>query len=71
MKLILNGLQGNVETWLMELLNATRNTVHSVLRNASIAINDPAFKLLEFENMFPAQVTAFPFTLNLLFILLF
>ena len=40
----------------MELLNGTRNTVHSVLRNASVAINDPAFKLLEFENMFPAQV---------------
>ena len=40
----------------MDLLNATRGTVHSVLRNASIAINDPAFKLLEFEGMFPAQV---------------
>ena len=49
----------------MELLNGTRNTVHSVLRNASVAINDPAFKLLEFENMFPAQVRSTYATLEL------
>ena len=48
--------QGNVETWLGDLLHMTRKTIHSVIRSASITIGDPAFKLLEFENMFPAQV---------------
>ena len=48
--------QGNVENWLMELLNMTRSSVHSVIRSASITIGDPTFKLLEFEGMFPSQV---------------
>ena len=48
--------QGNVETWLGDLLRLTLSSIHSVIRTASIAIQDPAFKLLEFENMFPSQV---------------
>ena len=49
--------QGNVENWLAELLRVTRKSVHSVIRSAAITIQDQAFKLLEFENMFPAQVS--------------
>ncbi|ELU05307.1 hypothetical protein CAPTEDRAFT_162628 [Capitella teleta] len=48
--------QGNVENWLGDLLRLTRKSVHGVIRTAAITIQDPAFKLLEFENMFPAQV---------------
>ena len=48
--------QGNVESWLAELLTVTRLSVHDVIRSASIAINDTNFKLLEFEKGFPAQV---------------
>ncbi len=48
--------QGNVETWLADLLRVTRKSVHSVIRSAAITIQDPQFNLLEFENMFPAQV---------------
>ena len=50
-------LQGNVENWLGELLNLTRRSLHSIIRSAAIAITDPGFKLLEFENMFPSQVS--------------
>lgn len=39
-----------------DLLRLTHSTIHSITRTASIAIQDPAFKLLEFENMFPSQV---------------
>lgn len=51
--------QGNVETWLGDLLRMTRTSVHGIIREAAITITDPQFKLLEFENMFPAQVFAF------------
>ena len=40
----------------MELLKLTCKSLHGVIRTAAITIQDPAFKLLEFENMFPAQV---------------
>ncbi|XP_064627182.1 dynein axonemal heavy chain 5-like isoform X2 [Lineus longissimus] len=48
--------QGNVEVWLGDLLRISRKSIHGVIRTASIAITDPSFKLIEFENMFPAQV---------------
>lgn len=48
--------QGNVEHWLSELLRITRKSIHGIIRSAAMTIADPAFKLLEFENMFPAQV---------------
>ncbi|KAL5009928.1 hypothetical protein ScPMuIL_012233 [Solemya velum] len=48
--------QGNVEVWLGDLLKMSRKSVHSVIRSASVTINDPTFKLIEFENMFPCQV---------------
>ncbi|CAI9729037.1 dynein heavy chain 5, axonemal-like [Octopus vulgaris] len=48
--------QGNVEVWLGDLLRISRRSLHGVIRTAAMAITDPTFKLLEFENMFPAQV---------------
>ncbi|XP_074645893.1 dynein axonemal heavy chain 5-like [Tubulanus polymorphus] len=48
--------QGNVEVWLGDLQRVSQKSVHSVIRTASVAIQDPQFKLLEFENMFAAQV---------------
>ncbi|CAH1798801.1 unnamed protein product, partial [Owenia fusiformis] len=48
--------QGNVEQWLGDLLAESRKSVHGIIRTASVTIQDPSFKLMEFENMFPAQV---------------
>ncbi|KAH3727100.1 hypothetical protein DPMN_053025, partial [Dreissena polymorpha] len=48
--------QGNVENWLGELLNTGKKSMHSVIRQSSIAIGDPSFNLIEFENDYPAQV---------------
>lgn len=47
---------GHVEVWLGKLLAEATNAVHGVIRNAAIAVNDPNFELMEFENSFPAQV---------------
>ena len=49
-------IQGNVEQWLLALLNAAQGALHAVIRMASVAIKDPVFKLLEFMDTFPAQV---------------
>ncbi len=48
--------QGNVEVWLGELLATGRRSLHGIIRTASIAIQDPAFNILEFENTFASQV---------------
>lgn len=48
--------QGNVEVWLGDLLNNGRRSLHGIIRTASVAIQDPSFNLLEFENTFPSQV---------------
>ena len=48
--------QGNVEVWLGSLLKASLESFHGVIRQASVAIQDPSFELMEFENSFPAQV---------------
>lgn len=45
-----------MEIWLGTLLNCIRNTVHSVVRRANQAINDPGFQVIDFENVFPAQI---------------
>ena len=47
---------GNVEVWLMSLLKMAHASLHGVIRTAAMAISDSAFQLLEFLNMFPAQV---------------
>ena len=49
--------QGNVEVWLGSLLTASLNAVHAVIKQASVAVSDPNFELMEFENTFPAQVS--------------
>ena len=49
-------LQGNVEAWLGLLLERVRKTLHSIIRQAYLAISDPGLKLLEFQAVFPAQV---------------
>ncbi|GAB1610879.1 dynein axonemal heavy chain 5 [Argonauta hians] len=48
--------QGNVEIWLGELLRVSRHSLHGVIRNSYFAVFDPMFKLIEFENSYPAQV---------------
>ena len=48
--------QGNVEIWLGKLLNMSLRSVHCVIKNAMVAIDDPNFELLEFLNTYPAQV---------------
>jgi dynein heavy chain len=49
-------LQGNVEVWLGDLLRMSKKSIHGIIRSAAISISDPGFKLIEFENMFPAKV---------------
>ncbi|XP_078698147.1 dynein axonemal heavy chain 5-like [Branchiostoma floridae x Branchiostoma belcheri] len=48
--------QGNVEQWLGLLMNESQKSIHGVIRQASVAIDDPNFKMIEFQNVFPAQV---------------
>ncbi|XP_023777494.1 dynein heavy chain 5, axonemal-like isoform X1 [Cyanistes caeruleus] len=48
--------QGNVEFWLGQLLNGIRKTIHTIIRQASMAINDSEFKMYDFQAMFPAQI---------------
>jgi len=45
-----------VEIWLGTLLNGIRKTVHSIVRKAAAAINEPGFQVIDFENVFPAQI---------------
>ena len=52
-------LQGNVEVWLGDLLRMSKKSIHGIIRSAAISISDPGFKLIEFENMFPAQVKTY------------
>ena len=47
---------GNVEVWLMSLMKMAHHSMHCVIRTAAMAIQDSSFQLLEFLNMFPAQV---------------
>ncbi len=48
--------QGNVEQWLGALLKEALHSVHLVIKNASIAIEDPNFDMVEFLDVQPAQV---------------
>ena len=52
--------EGNVEVWLMNLMNMAQRSLHSVIRAAAMAIQDPNFNLLEFLETFPAQVSPPP-----------
>ena len=48
--------RGNVEQWLWELLTQQQRSLHGVIREASIVVNDENFQLLEFLAQYPAQV---------------
>ena len=45
-----------MELWLLALLKEAQKSLHGVIRMASVAIKDPAFKLIEFLDTFAAQV---------------
>ncbi|EDQ85635.1 uncharacterized protein MONBRDRAFT_29039, partial [Monosiga brevicollis MX1] len=47
---------GPVELWLGSLLAEQRNSLNAVIADASVQALDPNFKLIEFENSYPAQV---------------
>lgn len=51
--------QGNVEAWLGQLLQGAMDSLHAVIRDAFVAIQNPSFDLLGFLNSFPAQVFFF------------
>ena len=48
--------KGNVEMWLLELLNGAQWSLHVVIRDAAVAIKDPSFEMMNFFNTFPSQV---------------
>ncbi|PAA86956.1 hypothetical protein BOX15_Mlig012039g1 [Macrostomum lignano] len=48
--------QGNVESWLGDLLRVSRASVHKVIRESFLTLQDPNFNLMEFEGSYPAQV---------------
>ena len=48
--------QGNVEIWLGQLLQGAMDSLHAVIRDAFISIQNPSLDLLKFMNSFAAQV---------------
>uniref|UniRef100_A0A673YAG8 Dynein axonemal heavy chain 5 n=1 Tax=Salmo trutta TaxID=8032 RepID=A0A673YAG8_SALTR len=48
--------EGNVEVWLNALLKESQRSLHLVIRQAVLAIQDSGFQLIEFLDTFPAQV---------------
>ena len=49
--------QGNVEVWLGALLKMSLHSVHCVIKQAAVSIEDPNFNLIDFLNTFPAQAS--------------
>jgi dynein heavy chain len=50
--------EGSVETWLTSLLQTSQQSLHAIIRQAFIMINDLSFNLLLFLDKVPAQVSA-------------
>ncbi|VEN47384.1 unnamed protein product, partial [Callosobruchus maculatus] len=48
--------EGSVETWLTQLLTTAQASLHSIIRQAYVMINDTNFHLLQFLDKMPAQV---------------
>lgn len=48
--------EGSVETWLMQLLQTSQQSLHSIIRQAYVMVNDQNFNLLLFLDKMPAQV---------------
>lgn len=48
--------EGSVETWLMQLLQTSQLSLHSIIRQCYSMINDANFNLLNFLDKMPAQI---------------
>ncbi|XP_060727240.1 dynein axonemal heavy chain 5 [Tachysurus vachellii] len=48
--------EGNVEVWLNALLKESQRSLHLIIHQAALAIQDPTFHLIDFLDSFPAQV---------------
>ncbi|VDL99204.1 unnamed protein product [Schistocephalus solidus] len=48
--------QGHVECWLGDLLKASIQSLHQIIKDAYYVINSSQFQMLEFENTYVAQV---------------
>lgn len=48
--------EGNVEVWLNSLLKESQLSLHNVIRQAAMHIQETGFQLTEFLSTYPAQV---------------
>lgn len=48
--------EGSVETWLMQLLQTSQLSLHSIIRQCYTMINDANFNFLSFLDKMPAQI---------------